>query len=346
MLIIGSWCLSELNMPIRVNQDIDLNMTYSEAVDLINRLRANYPKLTIQRRSSQIIAIDATDIPITLKDMDGNVLLKYSGHNDRFIIEIKQYNPLQPCSEISISNCPDVKPCTLIIGGEKFTSSMLSVKMCLALKSTHRYLKNSRFFKKTQEDIKSLCNHLGIEHTSEVIDNLYDWQHLRRQETYAYNHPKLNVTKSDLFIPDSGVPYIFDHDSIHEYVKFGEVPAYTLYLKDGAEVECDIDKWNNSSDAVKINGVMEEMLVLALERCLIPNKFDLTTDIDALVDTAIMKVCTSITSGWFRDYAWWSVMEDYDGVCLILHNRIRRYINCPSAIIQNLKLLPNQHYTI
>jgi hypothetical protein len=40
--------------------------------------------------------------------------------------------------------------------------------------------------------------------------------------------------------------------------------------------------------------------VLALERAIIPNE----TEVNKAFDIALEKVCTSITSGWFREYAY------------------------------------------
>ena len=49
-------------------------------------------------------------------------------------------------------------------------------------------------------------------------------------------------------------------------------------------------------------------MVLALERHQIPNDF--RPHPKKSFDMALMKVCTSITSGWFREWAW----ENYDQV--------------------------------
>jgi hypothetical protein len=59
--------------------------------------------------------------------------------------------------------------------------------------------------------------------------------------------------------------------------------------------------------------VLEESYVLSLERAIVP--FELT-DYDKrkkAFDTALIKVCTSITSGWFRKFAW----DNYDDVCAL-----------------------------
>jgi hypothetical protein len=121
----------------------------------------------------------------------------------------------------------------------------------------------------------------------------------RLKETLRYNHPNLNTSK-DKFFKDDEVPYIYDHDSIHEAVKFGDEPAYKYYSKDGQEVLSDSNKFFALPDLIRLNGVVEEACVLALERSIIPHNVE-----PALAfPKALEKVCTSITSGWFREYAW------------------------------------------
>lgn len=63
-----------------------------------------------------------------------------------------------------------------------------------------------------------------------------------------------------------------------------------------------------ASERVRLCGVYEETCVLALERSQIP--YDFKPDARWSFEMALMKVCTSITSGWFREYAW----ENYDKV--------------------------------
>lgn len=57
---------------------------------------------------------------------------------------------------------------------------------------------------------------------------------------------------------------------------------------------------------IQLLGVLEESYVLALERSIIPHN----SDRRRAFAMAISKVCTSITSGWFREFAW----ENYDDV--------------------------------
>lgn len=206
----------------------------------------------------------------------------------------------------------------------------------LALKLSHRYRRNSPHFRKTMRDIQFLRKQgvtLGTE--------LEEWLPLREATTYTYKHPKLDVSK-DAFFEGDGVNYIYDHDSIHltvaltertfmercagpsvvgKLVSYGRevtrtYPAYTFYMKDGSEVMTSKEKFMSVPERIRLYGVYEEACVLALERSQIP-----FADVEnppkprKSFEYALMKVCTSITSGWFREFAW----ENYDKV-LDLYN--------------------------
>ena len=174
------------------------------------------------------------------------------------------------------------------------------------LKHSHRFLKNSPHFLKTMKDWRFLRDECGCE-----IENP-EWVKQREKETYTYSHPKLNVSKDNFFKGDE-VPYIYDHDTVHIAVKRGEKPAYEYYLEDGEEVKCSKEKFFSAPEEVRLNGVLEEAMVLALERSQIPHKGVLTPK--ESFEIALFKVCTSITSGWFREFGWLNypkVMELYD----------------------------------
>lgn len=184
-----------------------------------------------------------------------------------------------------------------------------SLGMLFLLKTSHRYLKNSPHFLKTMRDYQFLKKK-GIAIPAEWKDLLAQ----REKETYNYELPKLNMGKGTFFKKEESF-YVYDHDTIHLAVKHLEKPAYEYFKADNAEVWCDYGKWNAQSESVKICAVLEESYVLALERSQIP--FDFKPDPEESFLKALEKVCTSITSGWFREYAY----ENYDKVLYVYYNR-------------------------
>lgn len=180
------------------------------------------------------------------------------------------------------------------------------INVLYCLKMSHRFKKDSVHFHKTMADIKILRK-MGANLDDPV---LYDIFKRREIETYNYSHPVLDTTKSEFF-DKSTVGYVYDHDSIHDCVKMQEKPAYMYYMKNGAQVMTDKDKFDNCPERIKLMGVYEESCVLALERSQIPNNFSIPPEVSFKI--ALEKVCTSITSGWFREYAW----ENYNKVMKI-----------------------------
>lgn len=167
-----------------------------------------------------------------------------------------------------------------------------------ALKLSHRFLKNSPHFIKTMQDIHLMRENWGFKDIAPHLKEWYDW---RVKDTYDYPHPKLNQGKSDFFdqsVFDGKQVYVYDHDSLHEAVKIYDKPAYTFFV-DG-EVKVSESKFNQQPYDIKLASVVEESCVLALERAIIPHE----TGQDKAFMIALEKVCTSIASGWWRDFAW------------------------------------------
>lgn len=134
----------------------------------------------------------------------------------------------------------------------------------LFLKLSHRYKKDSPHFLKTMQDIILLRQAGAV--LPEGSEELFK---RREKDTYTYLHPNLSQGK-DTFFDASESFYKYDHDSIHRAVAEGDVPAYTLYMQDGAQVQTDKEKFFACSEEVRLRGVLEESYVLALERSLIP----------------------------------------------------------------------------
>jgi hypothetical protein len=199
-----------------------------------------------------------------------------------------------------------------------------SADVLYLLKMTHRFKKNSPHFKKTMDDIKLLRKSGAT-----VRPEHQEFYERRLKETLSYQHPKLNQSKKDFFTDD--VPYKYDHDSIHKAVKLYGQPAYTYFKEDQSEVKVSKKLWNKLPYEIQLAAVYEESCVLALERSQIPYP---KTDRFVSFQIALMKVCTSITSGWFREFAW----ENYDAVIELYKEATRNdynYLDCFNYGLEN-----------
>ncbi len=171
-----------------------------------------------------------------------------------------------------------------------------------ALKKSHRYLKDSPHFLKTMRDYKWLRDQCGCK-VPEVLEKEFIKE--REKATYWYKHPKLNVSKDDFF-KDDNIKYIYDHDTIHLSVKLLDKPAYEYFKEPGSEVKCSKVLFNQLPEKTKLAAVCEESYVLALERSQIP--FPGTWTARKSFEYALMKIASSISSGYFREYCY----EQYD----------------------------------
>lgn len=176
-----------------------------------------------------------------------------------------------------------------------------NLDLLFTIKASHRFLKDSPFFWKTVLDYHKM-KRVG----AKVRPEYEAFLKLREKETYTYKHPKLNQNK-DAFFSDDAIVYQYDHDTIHESVARGERPAYTYYIKDGEQVQCDKNKFFSLPEEVRLNGVVEEAAVLAIERSLVPHPGVWSPEY--AWQFALMKVCSSITSGWFRNFCYENIFE-------------------------------------
>lgn len=214
----------------------------------------------------------------------------------------------------------------------KFTVYVPTLLTLYMIKLSHRY-KPGVHFSKTMNDIKYLrnvMNEKGIDFSSECLD--HDFIERRRREYVKKADYKLNVSKSEFFT--SNFDYVYDHDTIHEAVALnGHVPAYTKYTTE--EVYSSKELFFKCSEEVRIQGVLEECYTLAIERVYVPNinNKDFVFNPYTAFVTALNKVCTTITSGWFREYAW----ENYD---LMISHFESEYIDKFKYALENGNIKP------
>lgn len=176
-----------------------------------------------------------------------------------------------------------------------------AIDILYTLKMSHRYRKDSPHFLKTMEDIHTMRK-LG----AKIRPEHEEWLKWREKETYVNTLPKLNQSKKDFFTDT--VPYTYDHDSVHLAVMFMDRPAYTFFKEDQSEVMVSKDMFYALPERIRLLSVVEEAMTLAIERALVPHPNGMNPK--QAFDYALSKCCTSIASGWWREFSW----ENYDKV--------------------------------
>lgn len=279
MLIIGSQALRQ-HIPVR-RESIDSDfITYESEINDFIFAKKNQEYEVIKHINKNINEIDFQ-------------IYKLKKDDKIYIYEFEVAKPGNISSKIYDFASNDLDT---VHHSDAHGTMSASLNLLYMLKMSHRYRKNSPHFLKTMNDI-----HLMRKHKAEIPSNMLELYKEREKWTYYYSHPKLNTSKDEFFKKEDAQIYKYDHDDIHIAVKHLELPAYRYYMKDDNEVQCDKNKWNLLSNEHKLLGVLEECYVLALERSQIP-----FPDTSRLISfkIALMKVCTSITSGWFREFAW------------------------------------------
>jgi hypothetical protein len=127
-------------------------------------------------------------------------------------------------------------------------------------------------------------------------DMLYNfWVTIHRNNK---KHVRLNQPAQKFF--NGKVQRKYEHDSIHDAVKFYDKPLYKYIHKDGSDVMVDKKKFDALDEEKKIRLALEETSVIALERILIPNDFKMNPKSAQMM--AFNQLVTSMTKGWFPKF--------------------------------------------
>lgn len=158
------------------------------------------------------------------------------------------------------------------------------------IKVSHSYweLKNGTW-DKHMYDIVQLKN-AGAALDLELHKTLYGvWE-----ETHGRKKVDLNMTK-DAFFTDA-VKRVYDHDSLHASVAYGDKPIYENMFVDGQEITMDMNKIKASPFEIQVKLFREEVYATALERWVVPSGYTVSSRL--AYARALKKTITSLTKGW------------------------------------------------
>jgi len=154
--------------------------------------------------------------------------------------------------------------------------------------------------------------------------------------------PTLNRTNEDFFNRSKNVVgYIFEHDDIHEAIKHYERPVYEMMKRDFSKAWCEKDMFYNLPHEYKIKCVQEEAYVIALERYIILRKGDYH-DPQLAYKAALQRICTTLCSGFFRDFAVEHYFEILDAYSDNYVSKFKEKLF--SGLIKKLDHVPHEKY--
>lgn len=146
-------------------------------------------------------------------------------------------------------------------------------------------------------------------HGAELIPELHQVAYKEWERREGVKNVNLNKTKEEFF--GSAVVRYFDHDSVHEAVALGVRPGFYKILEPGSEVKTSRKLWEALTDEERARLVFEEVMVLSLERDLIPlSQAGKEVDIFALFESfskQLRFLTTKYSKGWFPQW----IIEHY-----------------------------------
>ncbi len=199
---------------------------------------------------------------------------------------------------------------------EKNTVEIEGVKLYVCNPTGLAIIKRSHLWRDLKFDKHITHYHKHLRPFGDVLlDN--ERQILQQRTTmtmkaYPQGHPNLMQSKASFFA--DAVTKVYDHDYLHELFAFHDKPLYTNLLIHSDLAWCDKDKWLYLSHDDRLKCIAEEVQVIATERFLVPNDWKFPSKLAYY--QSLKKVCTTLCSGWFRDYA-----IDYYPEVISLYNK-------------------------
>lgn len=176
-----------------------------------------------------------------------------------------------------------------------------SSETLLSLKRSHIHF--PIYFNKHISDYCFLMDQLKIDVLSDITKIHYKEIENRIGKLKT---PSLNKSTKDFFgQSDEFVKSYFIHDHIHEAMAHHDRPLYLNMQYDKTMAKCEKELWDKFTFEDKCKCVLEEAYVIALERKVLPSIFGgyrWVNHTDAF-NWALMRICTTLCSGWFRQFA-------------------------------------------
>ena len=141
---------------------------------------------------------------------------------------------------------------------------------------------------------KHMADQVALREAGAVLDQaLHDLLYKVWEEKHGKKQVNLAMDKEDFFA--DAVTRVYDHDSIHESVAYGQRPMYESVVADGHTVKMDMAKvWAMpESDIIRL--FREEIYATALERWVIPSDYRCSPR--TAYAKALQNTITSLTKG-------------------------------------------------
>lgn len=153
---------------------------------------------------------------------------------------------------------------------------------------------------------------------AQFIPELYQILYPLWEQKHGKKAANLEQSPEDFF--NARITRIYDHDSIHESVAYGERPLFEAILRDGHGVAVSRKKFEALSERDKHRLVREEVYATALERILIPANYRANPVM--AYQECLTKTITSFSKGWFPLY----IVLNYGELQTMKGNYVKRHL--------------------
>jgi hypothetical protein len=285
MIIIGSRALKYWYPDFeRQPKDYDVLGTYQELCDYVHQ---NYGII----KSSQ-------------PSRDGKYLIRFnSGHSVEFEYTQRKEDSQNALLTLEKRGAPKIS-----FPERGLTVSVAFPFALLALKKSHLSVPLKQWEKHIL-DYHFLKSQLAKESPSPFFDTIYERRLQETKERGVISTAKLCMTNEEFF--DKSEPSVkryYTHDDVHKAIAFYGEPMFTKIKRDPKQATCDKVLFMALSYEDQLKAVLEEAFIIALERKIIPSMMTLLdpnhifSGREAL-KYALQRICTNLTSGWFREFA-------------------------------------------
>jgi len=242
-------------------------------------------------------------------------------------IEIAEENPSSQMLWDDRDSFPTI---LLVIGKLRFEVKVPTPEVLYWIKRSHIYW-NVHWYKNIADlhELKASCER----------DELNYWEKIytaRLAENEAKFGPrftaKLNQPNDKFFAKsEKSLKRQFEHDDLHEIVKYYDRPLYEQFKDDKSKAIMNVVMFHNADYEKKLRCVREEAMVIALERYVIPG--NMSNPVTAY-QQALRRICTNLTSGWFREFAidHWNEINVPDVPYVTLMELAKEKLNANTAL--------------
>lgn len=251
--------------------------------------------------------------------------------NDPTSIELYQLNEEKGCAIIKWRGIPTkveylfsngVRSFELILSQLSGDQQYCSPEILYSLKKAHihfpiqfeKHIQDLSFLRSKLRELKGISVEDDLGAVSDLLDTYPALTEMHFKETEKrlgkLRTPNMKGENKEKFFGKSKnfVKSFYVHDDMHKAVAemHSGSPIYESILKEGKEVETDENLWRKLTVQEKIWCVLEEVYVIALERKILPDLFEnriLSYSHKAAFNWALMRVCTTLCDGFFREFA-------------------------------------------